>query len=131
MDTRRKILSPAAALSLDGAHLIVVTGYFDVLRADHARDLGQIREWAQVALGPSGGLLAIVLPLADAVLPAAARAEMVAALRVVDYVVTAESGDPERLIEGLKPADLVRLEASDRRRRRELSEHVQGRQSSE
>ena len=39
---------------------------------------------------PTGPSLVVVLPLADSLLPQRARAELVAALRMVDYVVTAD-----------------------------------------
>jgi glycerol-3-phosphate cytidylyltransferase-like family protein len=69
-----------------------------------------------------------VLPLAGELLSQRARAELVAALRVVDYVVTADDGDVERLTESLKPAEVARLEAEHARRNalwaRQLREHV-------
>jgi bifunctional ADP-heptose synthase (sugar kinase/adenylyltransferase) len=121
MDTRSKILTAAAALELEPRPLAVVTGYFDILRAGHARDLGQVRNHP---------LLVAVLPLAGELLPQRARAELVAALRVVDYVVIADDGDVERLVDGLRPVEFVRLEAADARRARQLIEHVHRRQTS-
>ena len=57
---------------------------------------------------------------------------MVAALRVVDYVVTADYGDLDRLVEALKPVEFVRLEAAHAIRRdrwhQQLMEHVHRRQ---
>ena len=120
MDTRSKILSVAAALELPPP-VAIATGYFDVLRAEHARELAGVRHHP---------LLVIVLPLADEILALPARAELVAALRVVDYVVTADHADVEKLIESLKPAEFVRLEAADARRASQLIEHVHRRQTS-
>ena len=120
MDTRSKILTLAAAFKLRPP-LAIATGYFDVLRSEHARELAGVRHHP---------LLVIVLPLADEILALPARAELVAALRVVDYVVTADYGDLDRLIESLKPVELVRLEAADGRRARQLMEHVHSRQTS-
>ena len=119
MDTRSKILTVAAAARLPRSTVTLVTGYFDGLRAAHVRDLAALR----------GPLLIAVLPLADELLPQAARAEMVAALRVVDYVVTANERDLDALIECLAPRELVRLEAADTARIRQLIEHVHGRQT--
>jgi bifunctional ADP-heptose synthase (sugar kinase/adenylyltransferase) len=128
VDTRSKILSRDAALGLPPP-LTVVTGYFDVLRAEHAGDLQQARDRS-----PAQPLLVVVLtgysPIFRPVLDPGARAELVAALRMVDYVVTADDGDRDHLIEALKPAQLVRLEAADQRRARQLREHVQRRQTS-
>jgi bifunctional ADP-heptose synthase (sugar kinase/adenylyltransferase) len=120
VDTRAKILTLAAALELRPP-LAIATGYFDVLRAGHARELALVRHHP---------LLVVVLPVANEILPQPARAELVAALRVVDYVVTADCGDAERLIESLEPVECVRMEAADRSRARQLMEHVHRRQTS-
>ena len=120
MDTRSKILTLAEGASLAGP-LAMVTGYFDILRAAHIRDLEELH-------GRVGGakLLAVVLPERGEILPQRARAELVAALRVIDYVVIAEA---DRLADSLNPVEIVRLEAADPRRARELREHVHRRQS--
>ena len=124
MDTRNKILTPAAALALSPARpLVVVKGYFDVLRAAHTRSLDEIRRRTRAAT-----LLAVILPLDHALLPLAARAELVAALRMVDYVLPGDAGDPGRLVASLGPAETVSLEDADMRR--QLIEHVHRRQNS-
>jgi bifunctional ADP-heptose synthase (sugar kinase/adenylyltransferase) len=123
VDTRTKILTVDAALQLSPP-VTVVTGYFDVLRAEHVRDLQHAR-----ALAPNRPLLAIVLPGTEPLLDQRARAELVAALRVVDYVVTADERDLDRIIAAFPPSQLVRLEAADQRRSRQLMEHVRSRQA--
>ena len=123
MDTRNKILTLDAALRLPQP-LTVVTGYFDVLRADHVRDLRQAR-----AMAPERPLLAVVLPGEDALLDQRARAEMLAALRMVDYVVPAAGSGLELLQAALPSSQWVRLEAADQRRSRQLMEHVRNRQA--
>jgi bifunctional ADP-heptose synthase (sugar kinase/adenylyltransferase) len=120
MDTRSKILTLAAAFELRPP-VAIVTGYFDVLRAADARELVRVRHHP---------LLVVVLPLANEILSQRARAEMVAALRVVDYVVTADYGDVEKLVTGLRPVESVRLEAAHASRARQLMEHVHRRQTS-
>ncbi len=123
MDTRSKILSRDAALALPPP-LTLITGYFDILRAEHARDLQQARDQA-----PTQPLMVVVLTGLNQILEQRARAELVAALRMVDYVVIADDGDGDIFIEALKPAQSVRLEAADQRRARQLMEHVQRRQT--
>ncbi len=123
MDTRSKILTPAAARRIP-APVTVVTGFFDVLRAEHARELQKARRE-----GSGRPLLVVVLPLADALLGQRARAELVAGLRMVDYVVAADWEEVAALIDSLKPAQLIRLETADARRARQLIEHVHHRQS--
>ncbi|MGD0872213.1 MAG: hypothetical protein ABSB88_21905 [Bryobacteraceae bacterium] len=125
MDTRNKILTPAAALALSPARpLVVVKGYFDLLRAGHARELDEIRRRTNAAT-----LLAAVMPLDHGLLPLAGRAELVAALRVVDYVLLGDCEDLNRLVSSLGPAETVSLEDADMRRARQLIEHVHRRQN--
>jgi len=120
MDTRNKILTAEAARALPGP-LTVVTGYFDVLRAEHARELARVRR-------QSGGetLVALVLPYPDEVFDIRARARMVAALQVVDYVVEADRPDARALLAALRPRILYRFEADDVRRNREIVARVRG-----
>lgn len=121
MDTRSKILTAGATPN----GCTVVTGTFDVVLAEDTRELAEIR-----ARHGDGPLLAVVLPLAGELLPQRARAELVAALRVVDYVVIADEALTDALIASLEPAHLVRLEGAHAIRKRQLTEHVQRRQSS-
>jgi hypothetical protein len=125
MDTRSKILNAEAAPHA----CTVVTGTFDVLLAEDARELAGIR-----ASHPDRPLLVVVLPLPDPLLPRRGRAELVAALRMVDYVVTADDAATatatDALLALLEPAHLVRLEEAQAVRKRQLMEHVHRRQTS-
>jgi len=123
VDTRSKILTGSSVnASQCPRPLAVVSGIFDVLRTTHARELTQIRDRVQ-------SLLVVVLPASAELLPQRSRAELVAALRVVDYVVIADHTELDRLIESVKPEEFVRLEAADAIRTRQLIEHVHRRQS--
>lgn len=119
MDTRSKILTLDGALQLPSGTLTMAVGYFDALRAAHTRDLASLPR----------PLLVVVLPLSGELLPQSARAEMVAALRMVDYVVAAENKDLDALAERLAPRQIVRLEVRDAERNQQLIEHVQRRQT--
>jgi len=127
MDTRNKIITPdrAAALAGElratGAALKVVTGYFDVLLASHVRRLREVRNGTD-------RLLVMVLDPPEPVLPSRARAELVAALGVVDYVVPAEKHKAEELLRHFDAGEIVREESADLTRARALAEHVHGRQ---
>lgn len=123
MDTRSKILTPAAARRI-AVPVTVVTGFFDVLRAEHARELTKARR-----AGSGHPLLVVVLPLDGALLGQRARAELVAGLRMVDYVVAADREEVSALIDSLKPAQVIQLESADARRARQLIQHVHHRQS--
>jgi hypothetical protein len=118
MDTRNKILTLDAALRLPRGTLTLVTSSFDALRTTHVRDLATLPR----------PVLAVVLPLADELLPQPARAEMAAALRVIDYVVIAGNQDLDALIKALLPRELVRMETGDAARIQQLIEHVHRRQ---
>jgi glycerol-3-phosphate cytidylyltransferase-like family protein len=98
LDTREKIFA---------AEAIVVTGHFDPLTAEHARRLESLKE-------PGRELLVVITSPPHPILPAQARAELVAGLAVVDRVVIAE--------------DVVREEAADFERTQELVQHVRSRQ---
>jgi bifunctional ADP-heptose synthase (sugar kinase/adenylyltransferase) len=120
VDTRSKILTAAAALEIAVRPLAIVTGTFDVLRAEHARELQKVRNGTGAA-----AVLAVVLPRAGELLSQRARAELVAALSTVDLVVVvAGPGELDGLIRGLQPAHLIRLEEHDERRLQQLCEHV-------
>ena len=124
MDTRTKILSLEAARDLRVPGLVMVTGYFDLPCAAHVCELEGIRQRTGAA-----ALLAVVLPWDAAFLSQRARAEMAAALRVIDYVVAIENDDLAALAGALGPADVVRLEAAHAGRNRDLIEHVHRRHS--
>ncbi len=110
-------------MALDAARRLVVdrpfslvTGYFDPLLAEHARRLGEI-----AALGRP--LMVALLTPEDPILDTAARAEMVAALSAVDYVVPAETA------ELMPPEHIFHEESADLRRRRDLIRRVHSRQA--
>lgn len=104
--------------------MVFVTGTFDILRAEHVREFAALRD----RLGPAATLVAGIIPGGREWLSAEARAELTAAIRVVDYVVIAASREAEEWIVLLQPTEVVRLEADDARRTQELIQHVQQRQ---
>jgi len=89
----------------------VVTGYFDPLLAAHARRLAEIAE-------PGGVLMAVVTEPERPILPTRARAELVAALAVVDYVLPAGPASQ------LEADRIFREEGADLRRTQELVARV-------
>jgi glycerol-3-phosphate cytidylyltransferase-like family protein len=101
--------------------VVLVTGYFDILRASHIKALQQIQ---------TGKLVVAVMPHTKAVLPLRTRAELVAALRMVDYVITADDSQLDTLVCALQPAQIVHLEDADLQRAIELKQHVQRRHKS-
>ena len=126
MDTRNKIIDPeraagvAGELRARGSGMKVVTGYFDVVVAGHVRRLREIRDGA-------GTLFVVVVDPPDPVLARRARAELVAALGMVDYVVPAEKLAARELLSHFHQGEIIREESADLLRARSLSEHVQRR----
>lgn len=124
MDTRHKIIEPERVLALSGdlraRGVKIVTGYFDVIVPDHVRRLLEIKNGSET-------LVVVVLDPPQPVLSGRARAELVAALRMVDYVVPAGEQAARELLSHFTPGEIVREEPADLLRARRLSEHVQRR----
>jgi len=124
MDTRHKIVEPHHALALAqdlrAKGVKIVTGYFDVLVAEHVRRLWEIKNG-------SGTLIVVVLDPPEPLLAGRARAELVAALGVVDYVVPAGEQAARQLLSYFTASEIVREESADLLRARRLSEHVKRR----
>jgi hypothetical protein len=126
MNTRHKIIDCAQALSLAaelrgrGSGVKVVSGYFDVLVPDHVRRLRQIADgWHK--------LFVFVLDLPSPLLATRARAELVAALAMVDYVVPVAEQGVEQLLGSFGASEIIREESADLRRAERLSQHVKRR----
>jgi hypothetical protein len=111
MDTREKIIDAAQAAIIAATGATVVSGYFDPLIASHAERLASLKTDGRK-------LLVLIATPVNAILPAAARAELVAGLRAVDYV--------SELTAGLVPE--IRLEQEDVQRFQTLLQHVHLRQ---
>ena len=125
MDTRNKILTSeqAALLAPEWRRrgpLAVACGTFDVLLAAHVRELRRVFE------GYPTRVVVLASPAAPA-LPERARAELLAALDCVDFVVPAGDRGPDAVLAALPAATVARLEAGDQLRFRALVEHVHAR----
>jgi len=125
VDTRTKILTPAALAVLDPPRpLVAVAGRFELLRAETVRELADARRRTGAR-----SLVAVLRPFAGELAAVEARAELVAALRVVDYVFIAPNEDFTGLAASLEAIETVNLEEADAGRIRQLIEHVRSRQS--
>jgi hypothetical protein len=111
VDTRTKIVPGAEAAKLATAGATVVSGYFDPLLASHARRLAQLR-------GGQTPLLVLISTPPDPILPARARAELVASLGVVDHVSEATEDIHVQ----------IHLESEDDAGLQKLIQHVHARQ---
>ena len=124
LDTRRKIVTPENVSR--SQPIILVSGFFDPLLASHAGRLEALRR--------DGRRLAVLLSdPPDPVLPLRARAELVAALRAVDYVLVADGdathhNSQSEILHRIQPEEIVQEEEADQRRTQELIAHVHARQ---
>lgn len=110
MDTRDKIIGADEAVRIAQSGATVVSGYFDPMIAASAEQLAVLKQ-------DGTPLLVLIKDPPDAILPALARAHLVASLAVVDYV----SADPVAF-----PA--VALESQHAAQRADLIRHVNSRQ---
>jgi hypothetical protein len=101
---------------------VAVVGCFDVPGVQLVRALARIRESS-----PGVPLAALVVGCGEAVLPLRVRAEMAAALAVVDYALPVEPVDLEGLLREIGPSLVVRREDEDHALNRQLKEHVRRR----
>jgi len=111
MDTREKILSRNALLEQLAGRLrrrrriVLANGCFDLLHVGHIRYLeGARREGDLLVVGVNSDASERVLK-GDGrpILPAQARAELVAALAAVDYVVIFDEPNVEALLTAIRP----------------------------
>jgi hypothetical protein len=103
MDTRTKIVDAGQARLIAAQGGTVVSGYFDPLVASHAERLAELKR-------ERVPLLVLIATPDDAILPARARAELVAGLAVVDYVCeTADGVAPHLSLEREHTARLAQL----------------------
>ena len=113
MDTRTKIIDAARAARVAGEGATVVSGYFDPLIAAHAEQLAALKQ-------DGTPLLVLIANPPEPILPAFARAQLVAGLAAVDYVC--------EVADGLRPA--VTLEAQHAAGLASLIRQVHSRQRS-
>jgi glycerol-3-phosphate cytidylyltransferase-like family protein len=122
-DTRYKIIDIEQArriASESSAPSIAFVTHLEVLRALH------IRKLEEIAAANNGRLFVILTELESPLVPLTARAEVAAALRVVDYVIPAPDGAIP-VLEALRPSVTIHDEEEDRERTRSLMEHVRSR----
>jgi len=126
VDTRIKILSEdeaqrvARQLRGAGVRLRLVTGYFDPVLAAHVRRLNELA-------APNTTLMVLVDSARDTLLDARSRAELLASLRIVDYVVVPGGGEVAGIMERIGPDTLCREEDADRQRTKQLSDRIRER----
>lgn len=112
MNTRSKILSRAdlqtrlAQHRANGKQIVLANGCFDILHAGHVRYLQGARREGDVlvvAINSDASVCGLKGP-GRPILSAQARAELVAALAAVDYVMLFDEPDVRALLRDLRPS---------------------------
>jgi D-glycero-beta-D-manno-heptose 1-phosphate adenylyltransferase len=103
--SREELLTRAAELRRAGKALAFANGHFDLLHVGHLRYLRAAREEADalvVAINDDASVARLKGP-GRPIVPAAERAELLAALAPVDFVVVFSGDSPEPLLAELRP----------------------------
>ncbi|HEY3938146.1 MAG TPA: hypothetical protein VGL97_11990 [Bryobacteraceae bacterium] len=124
MDTREKIV-PVRDLGARLAHgdWLALVGWFDPLTATLAKQVAE-------STAPGRNLLAVVLDADDTLLPAEARAALMAALRAVDVVTMAKPHEWRAMAASSARIEIVEDSEGERRRSAEFVELVLKRDAS-
>ena len=103
--SREEIIRHAASARKAGARIVLANGCFDVLHVGHVRYLAGARQLGDILIvGVNSDEQVAIQKGADRpVLPAAERAEIVAALESVTYVTIFNEPTVEELLLALKP----------------------------
>ena len=112
MDTRDKIVDPSG-LRRDGRPLKLIIGYFDPLHAAHVRRMRQL-------CTPGEQIVVAIANPPSPLLSSRARAELVAGLAWVNYVVLFD----EQTVRALSPQTVADERQADDERTSDLLKHV-------
>ena len=102
---RHALADLATTLRVKGKRLVAVTGSFDILRSSHLRMLSDARHKGDVLIiGLSGDARERALAGSGRpIVPERQRADMLLALRIVDYVHIFDEPDPTAFLEEINP----------------------------
>ncbi|MEW6543967.1 MAG: D-glycero-beta-D-manno-heptose 1-phosphate adenylyltransferase [Nitrospirota bacterium] len=109
--TRAELSRLLAARRANGARIVFTNGCFDLLHVGHTRYLQEARALGDllvVGVNGDASVRALSKGVERPIVPEAQRAEVLAALACVDYVVLFDEPDPGRLIAELQPDLLVK-----------------------
>lgn len=109
--TRGELIPLLAEYRAQRKRIVFTNGCFDLLHVGHTRYLQAARDLGDllvVGVNSDSSVRALNKGAGRPIIPEAQRAELLAALACVDYVVLFEEPDPKRLIAELKPDVLVK-----------------------
>jgi rfaE bifunctional protein nucleotidyltransferase chain/domain len=108
--SRAALKAIAAQAKKENKKVVFTNGCFDLLHAGHLHVLGEAKKLGDilvVAVNSDGSVRQIKGPERP-ILPEAERAELIAALEMVDYVTLFDEPEPRDLIRELQPDVLVK-----------------------
>lgn len=107
---RDRLAAEAAAAKRDGKKIVFTNGCFDILHVGHLHVLGEAKKLGDILIVAlnSDGSVKRIKGAARPIVPQGERAELIAALEMVDYVTLFDEPDPRNLIRELKPDVLVK-----------------------
>ncbi len=108
--TDREIEGCVESLRAQGKRIVFTNGCFDILHAGHVYYLKEARSLGDILIVGLNSDRSIRMIKGDdrPIIPQMERAELLAALECVDYVVVFDEPTPLRLIESIKPDVLVK-----------------------
>lgn len=109
--SRRAIISVLTARRAEGQRVVFTNGCFDLMHVGHTRYLqaaGALGDLLIVGVNTDRSVRALNKGLDRPIVPEQQRAEVLAALASVDYVVLFDEPDPGRLIAEILPDVLVK-----------------------
>jgi D-beta-D-heptose 7-phosphate kinase/D-beta-D-heptose 1-phosphate adenosyltransferase len=111
LQSREELTTILAERRAQGARVVFTNGCFDLMHVGHTRYLQAARQMGDllvVGVNSDKSVQALGKGPGRPIVPEAQRAEVVAALACVDFVVLFPEPDPARLIAALQPEVLVK-----------------------
>lgn len=111
LKTREELVPLVADARRQGRRVVFTNGCFDIMHVGHTRYLEAARRLGDllvVGVNTDGSVRTLDKGTDRPIVPDAQRAEVVAALSCVDYVVLFDEPDPGMLIAALRPDILVK-----------------------
>lgn len=109
--SRSELATVLAKRRAEGHRIVFTNGCFDLMHVGHVRYLNQARQLGDlllVGVNTDSSVRSLGKSPARPIVPEGQRAEVLAALASVDYVVLFDESDPKRLIAEVQPDVLVK-----------------------
>lgn len=108
--TRKALKAIAATAKSEGKKVVFTNGCFDLLHTGHLHVLREAKKLGDVLIVAlnSDSSMKRIKGAGRPILPESERAELIAALEMVDYVTLFDEPDPQNVIQELKPDVLTK-----------------------